>query len=251
MEWLLLGLAAFLAGVIDAVIGGGGMVQVPALFAALPEALPATLLGTNKMASIVGTAGSAWRYARSFKVPWKIVLPSMAAAFVGSLLGALLVASIPADWLRKALPFVLLALLLYTLFNKVGLEHLPRHTLGRSIAIASAGSALIGFYDGLFGPGTGAFLKLLFVRGLGFDFLNASAPSKLINVASNISAVGLFGAQGHLLIGLGLFMAVCNLAGGLLGSAVAIRLGSGFLRWALIVVVGALILKTFYDGYLA
>jgi uncharacterized membrane protein YfcA len=251
MEWLLLGMAAFLAGIVDAVIGGGGMVQIPALFAALPEALPATLLGTNKVASLAGTLGSGWRYARNFVVPWRIILPAAAAAFVASFLGAAAVTRIPEDWLRKALPLILLGLLLYTLFNKIGLEHSPRHSAGRSILIATAGSGLIGFYDGLFGPGTGAFLKLLFVRGLGYDFLNASAPAKFINVASNLSALGLFAGQGYVLWGLALFMAVCNLVGGQVGSLVAMRLGSGFLRKALIVVVGALIIKTFYDGYLA
>ncbi|MDX6805604.1 sulfite exporter TauE/SafE family protein [Terrihabitans rhizophilus] len=250
MEWIFLGAAAFLAGVVDAVIGGGGMVQIPALFAVLPEALPATLFGTNKVASLAGTLGSGWRYARNLQVPWRIILPSMAAAFVASFIGAAVVSYIPADWLRKALPFILLALLGYTVFNKVGLEHLPRHTAGRATLIATTGSALIGFYDGIFGPGTGAFLKLLFVRGLGFDFLNASAPSKFINVASNLSAIGFFGVGGYVLWGLAAWMAVCNFLGGQVGSIIAIRFGSGFLRVALIVVVSALILKTFYDGYL-
>lgn len=251
MEFLLLGAAAFLAGIVDAVIGGGGMVQIPALFAALPEALPATLFGTNKLASLAGTLGSGWRYARNFRAPWRIILPAAAAAFVASFFGAALVTRIPADWLRKALPLILLALLVYTLWNKAGLEHSPRHTAGRAMLIATAGSGLIGFYDGLFGPGTGAFLKLLFVRGLGYDFLNASAPSKFINVASNLSAAGLFAGQGYVLWGLAAWMALCNLAGGQVGSLVAMRFGSGFLRNAFITVVAALILKTFYDGYLA
>ena len=157
---------------------------------------------------------------------------------------------VPADALRKAIPFVLLLLLLYTLKGQTGLVHAPRHSRPMEVAISSSGSGVIGFYDGFLGAGTGAFYKRLFVRGLGYDFINAAAPSKFLNVASNLGAVVVFGAAGTLFWGLGLAMAVANFAGGQLGSVIAIRYGSSFIRKAFIATVSVLILKTFFDAFL-
>lgn len=251
MDYALLGLAAFLAGVVDAVIGGGGMVQLPALFAVYPTVSPGILFGTNKLSAAVGTAGAALRYTSSVPTQWSIVVPAAIVAFVAAAIGAYAVLIVPADPLRKALPFVLLALLLYTLrSSRIGLDHAPRHSRRTEIAIATSGSSAVGFYDGFLGAGTGAFYKLLFVRGLGYDFINAAAPSKFTNVASNLGAVLVFGLGGYMYWGLALWMAVANFIGGQVGSIVALRYGSGFIRRAFIVVVFLLILKTFYDAYL-
>lgn len=250
VQWAVLGIAAFLAGIVDAVIGGGGMVQLPALFAAFPGVAPAALFGTNKFASAIGTTGAALRYSNALAVDWKIATPAILAAFVASLLGAYAVTFVPAEPLRKALPFILLGLLIYTLRSNIGLEHAPHRTQQEAIVIAASGSSVIGFYDGFFGAGTGAFYKLLFVRGLGFDFLNAAAPAKFTNVASNLAAVVVFAASGQLFWGLGLWMAAANFAGGQAGSLAALKFGSGFIRRAFIAVVSLLIAKTFYDAYL-
>ncbi|MSP67363.1 MAG: sulfite exporter TauE/SafE family protein [Alphaproteobacteria bacterium] len=251
LDWTILAAAAFLAGVVDAVVGGGGMVQLPALFTTLPEASPAALFGTNKLASAVGTSGAAWRYARNISMPWHIAVPTILVSFVASVAGAYAITLLPADPLRKALPFLLFALLLYTLRNKdMGTVHTPRASRREEVLVATAGSAVIGFYDGFFGAGTGAFYKILFVRGLGYDFLRAAAPAKITNVASNIGAVVLFGSKGVILWGLGLWMVVFNFAGGQLGSRIAIRRGSHFIRKVFIAVVAVLIAKTFYDAYL-
>jgi uncharacterized protein len=248
--WMALGAAAFGAGVVDAVIGGGGMVQLPALFAFMPGVAPPPLLGTNKLASAIGTTGAAIQYARSTATPWSAVIPCMIVAFVAALAGAYAVILIPAEPLKKALPFILAALLIYTWASGAGKEHAPKRSRTKAAVIASSGSGAIGFYDGFLGVGTGAFYKMLFVRGLGFSFLQAAAPAKFTNVASNVGAVVAFAVTGYIFWGLGLFMAAANFAGGQLGARIALRYGNDFIRTAFYVVVALLIAKTFKDAYL-
>ncbi|MDB5840287.1 MAG: hypothetical protein JWQ23_2239 [Herminiimonas sp.] len=247
---VLLGIAAFLAGMIDAVVGGGGLIQIPALFATLPSTNPATLLGTSKLAGIWGTGAAAISFARRVKIEWSTAAPAAIAAFILAFFGAYTVTKIPPDFLRKLLPFILIAVAIYTLKKKdLGAIHAPMHggTKERLIAILVGGG--IGFYDGFFGPGTGSFLVFLFVRFFGFNFLSASAVAKVVNVACNFSALLWFGYSGHLLIQVGLLMAVCNVCGSLIGAHLAIRHGSGFVRKIFLLVVGALILKTSYDAF--
>jgi len=248
-QWFELGVAAFFAGLIDAIMGGGGMLQLPAMFAIFPAMAPALLLGTNKLASSVGTSGAALQYARASAPRWTTVAPVVAAAFLASLLGAYAVSRIPADPLRKALPFLLLGLWLYTALSSAGLTHEPRFAKHQEAAVASAGAAVVGFYDGFFGPGAGTFYKVIFVRALGFDFLNAAAPAKLANVASNLAAILIFAASDLILWKVGLGMAVANFLGGQVGSRFALRYGNRLIRWAFLVVVAVLLVKTFRDAY--
>jgi uncharacterized membrane protein YfcA len=250
IETTLLTLASLFAGFVDAIVGGGGLVLVPALFAAYPNAPPATLFGTNKGAAVWGTAWATLQYGRRVTLPWGALLPAAAAALVGSFAGAWSVTLIDAAGLRRALPFVLLAVLLYTLLRKdLGRTHAPRYQ-GRSQALlASLIGALVGFYDGFFGPGTGSFFVFLFVRLLGFDFLHASASAKLLNTATNLAALTLFGFTGHVWWPLAAMMAVANVLGSLLGTRLALRRGAGFVRGVFVWVVGALIVKTVWDSY--
>jgi len=248
--WIELGAAAFCAGFVDAVMGGGGMVQLPALLALYPTLPPALLLGTNKLASSVGTTGAALQYARVSAPRWTTVAPVVIAAFLASLLGAYAVSRVPADPLRKALPFLLLALLLYTAVSDLGLVHEPRYGRHKEAVVGSGGAAVVGFYDGFFGPGAGTFYKLIFVRALGFDFLNAATPAKLANVASNVAAIAIFAANGLILWKVGAGMAAANFLGGQLGSRIALRYGNRLIRWAFVAVVGALVARTFRDAYL-
>ncbi|CAG9168435.1 putative membrane transporter protein YfcA [Cupriavidus pinatubonensis] len=251
MEFAFLAVAAFLAGLIDAVAGGGGLVQIPALFSAFPGMSPATLLGTNKVASVAGTANAAIRYGRNVRIYWAATAPAVVAAFVFSIAGAWALTMIPAEPLRKALPFVLVALLAYTVAKKdLGTEHAPSLTGTRERVAALLAGAAIGFYDGVFGPGTGSFLMIVFVRVFGYDFLHASASTKVVNLATNLAAVLLLASKGHIWWQLGLVMAVANVAGSQVGSRLALRHGSGFVRKVFIVVVSALILKTAWDAFL-
>ncbi|VVD99871.1 membrane protein [Pandoraea pneumonica] len=250
-DLLMLAGGAFLAGLVDAVVGGGGLISVPTLFAVFPNAAPPLLLGTNKMAGVWGTASAAWRFARGVELRWAILLPATIAAFLFSFGGAYAVTHLPADALRKLLPFVLVGVAVYTLHKKdFGTVHAPVKG-GTGVTLAAVGvGAAIGFYDGFFGPGTGSFLVFLFVRLFGQDFVNASASSKIVNVATNLAALLLFGIGGHVWWQLGLGMAVMNVLGSQIGSRLALRHGVGFVRRMFLCVVGVLILKTGYDAFL-
>lgn len=251
LELLTVALASLLAGFIDAVAGGGGLVLVPALFSTFPSAAPATLLGTNKGASVWGTAWATLQYVKRVQLPWRALLPAAALAGLGSFVGAWTLTLVSPDGLRKALPLVLLAVLVYTLAKKdLGREHRPRFQ-GRAEMLVAGGIALVvGFYDGFFGPGTGSFFVFLFVRLLGFDFLHASASAKLLNTATNAAALLLFAMKGHVWWHVAAVMAVTNVAGSLIGTRMALARGAGFVRGMFIVVVGALILKTAWDAFL-
>jgi uncharacterized membrane protein YfcA len=250
VDFALLGVAAFLAGLVDAVVGGGGLIQIPAMFSVYPRVAPATLLGTNKLAAVFGTAAAAVNYSRRVQVAWSTAAPAALAAFVASFLGAWCVSRVPGDFVRGLLPFILLAVAVYTFRKKdFGSTHAPLHSGARELVLATILGAAIGFYDGFFGPGTGSFLLFLFVRFFGFDFLSASAAAKVVNVGSNISALIWFGYSGHLIWQLGAVMAVCQIGGSLVGTRLALKHGSGFVRKLFLVVVSALILKTGYSAF--
>ncbi len=251
MELLFVSLASALAGFVDSIVGGGGLVLVPALFAAFPTTHPATLFGINKSASVWGTALATVQYSQRVRLRWHALWPAAAAGFAGSFAGAWVVTVISPEFLRRLLPFVLLAVLVYTLARKeLGREHAPRLNGHREMLAASAIGAVIGFYDGFFGPGTGSFFVFLFVRVLGYDFLNASASAKLLNTATNLAALLLFAVKGHVWWHFALALALANIAGSLLGTHLALKHGAGFVRSVFIVVVSALILKTGYDAFL-
>lgn len=241
--------AAGLAGWVDAIVGGGGLIQLPALFGAYPQAAPATLMGTNKGSAIWGTAWAASQYARRVQLRWRALLPAVAAAFAGAWCGAWLVARVPGPSLRVALPLVLLALLAYTLARKdLGRLHAPRFQGRAEAARFSVVGGVIGAYDGFFGPGTGSFFVFACVRWLGYDFLHASAHAKLLNAATNVAALVLFSSRGHVWWTVAAPMAVANVCGSWLGTRAALRHGTGFVRAVFVVVVGSLILKTGWDA---
>jgi uncharacterized membrane protein YfcA len=250
-EFAFVTLASLFAGFVDAIVGGGGLILVPALFGAFPGAAPATLFGSNKAAAVWGTAWSGWQYARRVELRWAALAPALAAALAGAFAGAWAVTEVSADGLRRALPFVLAAVLVYTLARKdLGRVHAPRHAGRAEAARAVAIGAVIGFYDGFFGPGTGSFFVFLFVRLLGYDFLHASANAKLLNTATNLAALAAFAWTGHVWWHLAAAMAVANVVGSLLGTRLALKHGAGFVRGVFIVVVSALILKTGADAFL-
>lgn len=248
--YVLLALAALLAGLVDAVVGGGGLILVPALFSVFPQATPASLFGTNKLAGICGTAMAARTYWQRFAVDWRLVAPASAAALVFAFAGAWAVTVFPPTLLRKLLPFILLFVALYVLRRKdFGVAHAPLADGPRKLGLALGVGAVIGAYDGFFGPGTGSFLVFLFVRGFGLDFLRASAAAKIVNVVCNFAALAWFIPAGQPMWALGLLMACCNIAGSMLGVRLAVTHGAGFVRKLFLLVVGALILKTTWDAF--
>ncbi|NUU04189.1 sulfite exporter TauE/SafE family protein [Herbaspirillum robiniae] len=251
LDYLILCAGAFVAGLIDAVVGGGGLVLVPTLFSVFPNTAPATLLGTNKVAGVMGTSAAAINFARKVAVRWSTVTPAAIAAFALSFFGAYVVTHVPTDLIRKALPFVLIAVALYTLKKKdFGTTHAPTLSGTREMVFAALIGAGVGFYDGVFGPGTGSFLVFLFVRVFSYDFLSASAVSKFVNIATNLAALCWFGYSGHVIWQLGLLMAIFNIGGSLVGTRLAMKHGSVFVRKLFLVVVSALIVKSAYDAFL-
>ena len=240
--------AAFLAGGIDAVVGGGGLIQIPALFAVHPGQAPATLFGTNKFASIFGTASAAGRYIRQVRLPWRTVLPAALAAFLFAALGAMAVAWLPKESLRPVMLVLLVFAAVYTLHKPdFGACHRPAHTGRRELVFALALGSLIGFYDGFFGPGTGSFLIFLFIRYFGFDFLHASACAKLVNVATNLAALAYFIPNAYWLPAVAALMAVCNVTGAQIGTRLALRYGNLFIRRVFLLTVLLLIARFAWD----
>jgi len=250
MDIVLVSLMSALAGFVDAVVGGGGLILVPALFATYPTAHPATLLGTNKSASVWGTLFAAWQYNQRVQLAWRALLAASLLAFLGSWAGAYLLTMVSPHYLRQALPALLVGLLAYTLWNKqLGQHHEPRFSSRKQAFFMAGIGGVIGFYDGFFGPGTGSFLVFLLVKLLGFDFLQASAHSKVMNLFSNLAAVMLLASQGHVWWEVGIPLALANVAGSLLGSRMALRHGTGFVRWLFMLVVSALAIKTAHDAW--
>lgn len=246
---LLLCCFSFLAGFIDAVSGGGGLIQLPALFILQPYLSLVQTLATNKTASFAGTAVAAMRYFKKINVDLKMLIPAIIAALFASFGGALLVSFVKKE---QFMPFIITALvivLLYTLFKKeLGLNAVdkPRKKhLNTSLLIAVGG--ILGMYEGLIGPGTGSFLVFAFIIFFGLDFLHASASAKVINVTANIGALFFFVYQGYVVWDIAIPIALANMSGNYIGAHVAIKKGSGFVRWIFIIVSAALIVKLSYD----
>ncbi|SPL71356.1 sulfite exporter TauE/SafE family protein [Acinetobacter stercoris] len=241
---------AFCAGAIDAAVGGGGLIQIPALMGALPHYSTATVFGTNKVASICGTASAAFSYMRKVKLQWKLLAVIAVTACISSFGGAACVSMIPQEILRPFVLFMLIVIAIYTFMKKqFGQVHFQQEVTNKVLLLAGLGGLLIGFYDGIFGPGTGSFFIFYFIRYLKVDFLHASALSKIGNFMTNFAALSFFIPTGHVLFQLGLIMAVANVAGSLVGVKMALKYGSGFIRIIFLILVSILICKLAYQTF--
>ncbi len=239
-----IGAAALLAGWVDAVVGGGGLVQLPALLLGFPTATPAQILATNKFGSVFGTLTSSVTYYRRVRPDLGTALPMAGIAFVGAILGALLGLHIPKAAFSPIILVCLVAVGAYTVFRPhLGQATDLRFTGRRHTMTAMATGFVIGIYDGALGPGTGSFLVFALVGLLGYAFLEASATAKIANVATNLGALVVFVPGGHVMVRVGLVMAVGNLAGGYVGARTAVRLGSGFVRTVFVIVVSVFIVR--------
>ena len=242
--WALLASAALLAGWVDAVVGGGGLIQLPALLIGLPGAAPAQLLATNKVGSICGTSVSSITYYRRIRPDLRTALPMAAAAYVGSIAGAFVGLHIPKSAFNPIILVLLVVVGAYTVFKpSLGAVTAIRHEGRRHTSYAVLVGLVIGSYDGALGPGTGSFFVFALVGWLGYAFLQASAKAKIANFATNLGALTVFVPQGHVLWTVGLVMGALNLVGGYLGVRTAVRLGSGFVRAVFVLVVSAFIIK--------
>lgn len=241
---------SFTAGFIDAIVGGGGLIQAPALLIALPNTPLATIFGTNKIASLAGTATAAVHYAKRIKFNYKVLLAISLAAGLASFLGARLVSHLNANALKPVILIILIAIAIYTFFKKdLGAVETKKLSLKKQLLFGSLIGAAVGFYDGFFGPGAGSFLILGFVVVLGFEFIQASAYAKVINCITNLTALFVFIKQGNYLLELALLLAVCNMSGNLLGTKLALKRGNSFVRNVFLFVVSLLIVRYAYDVF--
>ena len=241
---------AFFAGAIDAAVGGGGLIQIPALMGALPHTSTATIFGTNKLASICGTASAAFSYLRQVKLEWKLLAVVAITACMSSFGGAACVSMIPQEVLKPFVLFMLIVIAIYTLIKKqFGQHHVQQQLTTKMLILAGIGGLTIGFYDGIFGPGTGSFFIFFFIKYLKFDFLHASALSKIGNFMTNFAALSFFVPTGHILLSLGLMMAVANVCGSLVGVKMALKYGSGFIRILFLILVSILICRLAYQMF--
>jgi uncharacterized membrane protein YfcA len=242
---------AFFAGLIDAVVGGGGLIQLPAMLIILPQTAIASILGTSKFVSMAGTAIAVNQYAKQQKIDWQTTIPAMVTAFVFSFLGARITSLLNPSLMRPVILVLLIAVAIYTFSKKdFGLLQSLKVSKSRQYFYSIAIGSTIGFYDGFFGPGTGSFLIFAFTSVFGYSFLTASAAAKVINFATNLAAVIYFGFSKHILYYLGIPMAICNIFGAFIGANLAISKGSQFVRNLFLIIVSSLILKLGYDIFI-
>ena len=247
MEIFYLCLFAFLAGFVDSVVGGGGLIQLPALFIFLPSPLSDSLIsvfGTNKLSSICGTGMAAAQYSRRVQINWSSIFPAGLTAFMFSALGVYAVFSVEPKVLKPLVLFLLVAVAFHIYWRKdFGNLHAPQFTAHRERQFGILVGVVIGFYDGFFGPGTGSFLIFIFIGLFGFDFLTASASAKVINFATNLSAVIYFAATDRIFYQFAVPMGLCNMLGAWTGSRLAILKGNAFVRVFFLMVVAVMILR--------
>jgi uncharacterized protein len=242
---------SFTAGFIDAVVGGGGLIQIPALLINLPNQPLATLFGTNKIASLSGTSVAAYQYSKRIKFDYKLLVIISFFAFVASYFGAKTVSLIKVEALKPIILVILILIAVYTFIKKdLGSVRTKKLTSRKQLVFGSFIGTIVGFYDGFFGPGTGSFFVLGFVVVLGFEFVTASAYSKIINCMTNISALIVFIRQGNYLLGIAILMAGCNILGSVAGSRIALKKGNGFIRIIFLVIVILMILRYGYDVFI-
>ena len=241
-HWIFLAIAAGLAGFIDAIAGGGGLIQLPALLIGISDKPIPMILGTNKVPSIFGTSFSAAAYFRKIKPDLHLTAAMAIPAFIGSACGARLAAEFPKSVFRPIIVILLFLVAIYTWKRPhLGMEENLKFTPKiRRLLVAGFG-LLIGFYDGIFGPGTGSFLLFILVGLIGYAFLKASATAKLVNIATNFAAILTFSATGHIWWKVGLILALANVSGSILGARLAIRGGSPLVRKVFLIMTFLLI----------
>jgi uncharacterized membrane protein YfcA len=249
---LFLAIASGFAGFVDAMAGGGGLIQLPALIVGLPNKELPLILGTNKVPSIFGTTAAARNYFKNIKPDIPLTLSMMGPAFIGSMGGASLAAAVPKDFFKPFIVFLLVAVAIYTWVKpELGMNENLKYTHKKRLVIVALIGLLIGFYDGIFGPGTGTFLVFFLVSGIGYAFLKASGTAKLVNISTNAGAILSFQFTGHIWWQLGLLLAFANVTGAIIGSRLAIKGGSPLVRKVFLVVTFLLITRVAWDTFIS
>jgi uncharacterized membrane protein YfcA len=249
---IFLAIASGFAGFVDAMAGGGGLIQLPSLIIGLPNKELPLILGTNKVPSIFGTAAAARNYFKNIKPDIPLTLTMMLPAFIGSIAGAAMAAFVPVGFFR---PYIVLLLILVAIYTwkkpELGMAENLKFTHSKRLVIVALIGFLIGFYDGIFGPGTGTFLVFFLVSVIGYAFLKASGTAKLVNIATNAGAILSFQLTGNIWWQLGLLLAVANVTGAIIGSRMAIKGGSALVRKVFLAVIFLLIARVAWDTFIS
>lgn len=247
-DLIILCIAALTAGFVDAMVGGGGLIQTPAALILLPQYSVATVIGTLKIPALTGTSFAAAQYAGRVKLNYRQLIVMMAIASIAAFSGSVLLTVVSNRFMKPFLLFILVAVAIYTYTNKnFGVNQEKTHTDRQQSAYIILISLVLGFYDGFIGPGAGSFLVLSFIHFLGFDFLKASAHAKFVNLATNLGSGIFFVAHGNMLFAIAIPMAICNGIGGFFGARMAILKGNRFIRIIFLLVVSATIIRFAYD----
>ncbi len=247
-DLVILCIIAFLAGFVDAIVGGGGLIQTPAALVLLPQYPVATVIGTLKIPAFSGTSFAAAQYARRVQLNYPLLGSMAAVAFCAAFAGSKLLTLVSNGFMKPFLLVVLVAVAIYTYSKKNFGDHTAKeHTTQQQWTYAILISLLIGFYDGFIGPGAGSFLVLAFITLLGFDFLHSSANAKFVNLATNLGSICFFLISGKIIFAIAVPMAVCNGLGGIFGARLALLKGNRFIRIFFLVVVSATIIRFAYD----
>jgi hypothetical protein len=247
-EMVILCFAALAAGFIDAIVGGGGLIQTPATLIMLPQYHVATLLGTTKIPSLTGTSSAALQYARRVRIQWKLLAVLCLIALLAAYAGSRTVSLVSNTFMKPVIFGVLIVVAIYTYTKKdFGTTTTAGKTPLQEFIYGGLFALILGFYDGFIGPGAGSFLILFFISFLGFDFLKASAHAKFVNVATNTGSIIFFAGSGNILYHYAIPMAACNFIGSMLGARLAILKGNKFIRIFFLLVVAGTILRFGYD----
>lgn len=247
---ILLCVAAFFAGFVDAIVGGGGLIQTPVALILLPNMSVASVIGSLKIPAFSGTSFASYQYLKKVDINWKLLFIMAIVAFCSAFLGSHLLTLTSNDFMKPLLLVILILIAIYTFAKKTFGQHQEKGFSERKqLVLALAISVVIGFYDGFIGPGTGSFLVLAFVSVLGFDFLHASANAKMVNLATNFGSICLFVLKGKIIWAIAIPMAICNALGGFIGAKLAIKKGNGFIRVFFLVVVIGTLLRFAYDVF--
>ena len=247
----LLGLAMFTSGFIDAIAGGGGLIQTPAMLLSFPDRNPVEVVATSKTAAFFGTTTAAIKYRKSIKTDPKLLVAMVIPAFIGAAIGAHLASQISSESYKSSIFFIMIAIFIYTLVKpELGKSHIEKYEPRKLKIIGGIAAFIIGFYDGLIGPGTGTMLMIALVAIMGFAFVGASAIAKVVNATTNLASIIVVGITIGVMWKLGLVLGVANLAGGYAGSHMALMKGSGFIRIFYLIVTGILILRLGYSLYI-
>lgn len=248
---LFLCIASFVAGFIDAIVGGGGLIQTPAALILLPNVPVASIIGTLKIPGFSGTSIATYQYLKRVNVNWKLFAVMALVSFIFAYLGSSLLNEMQNDFMKPLLFAILILLLLYTYLKKdFGQYQSNKLSSKQHYFYAILISIVLGFYDGFIGPGTGSLLIMAFIAFLGFDFLQASANAKLVNLATNFGSITLFVLKGKIIWAVAIPMAICNATGSWLGARLAISKGNGFIRVFFLIIVSIALLRFGYDVFI-